>query len=124
MLLKSDKNVLGYYKKGRQVALIIYTHMLQSSDCVLSQFTQTLYRDGNCAKCRLTGTFSLGTQRDQRGGGGQIMWQEAINLECAAPGARRLDLNGAQTATETRLNCLIDWPRLQGIFLKPLCVDQ
>lgn len=61
---------------------------------------------------------------ETRGGGGPILWREAINLECAAPGAGRLDLNGPQPATETRLNCLIDWPRLQGIFLKPLCADQ
>lgn len=62
--------------------------------------------------------------RTKRGGGGPILGREAINLECVAPGARRLDLNGAQPATETRLNCLIDWPQLQGIFLKPLCADQ
>lgn len=57
-------------------------------------------------------------------GGWPIVWREAINLECAAPGAARLDLNGPQPAAETRLNCLIDWPRLQGIFLRPLCADQ
>lgn len=66
-----------------------------------------------------------GRQREVGGAVGALfLQQEAINLECAAPGAGRLDLNGPQPATETRLNCLIDWPRLQGIFLRPLCADQ
>lgn len=59
-----------------------------------------------------------------RGGGGRFPWQVAIDLECAALGAGRLDLKGTQPATQTRLNCLIDWPQVEGIFLKPLCVDQ
>lgn len=67
---------------------------------------------------------SKGVPQETRGAGEPILGREAIHLESAALGAGRLDLNGAQPATETRLNCLIDWPRLQGIFLKPLCADQ
>lgn len=63
------------------------------------------------------------TKEVGRGGWG-LLWREAINLEGAALGPARLGLNRPQPATGTRLNCLIDWPRLQGIFLRPLSADQ
>lgn len=53
-----------------------------------------------------------------------IVEKEAINLGWTGAGAVRLDLNGARPAKEDGLNCLIDWARLQGIFLRPLCADQ
>lgn len=56
------------------------------------------------------------------GWGLAILWQEPINLECAALGPGRVRL---KWAAQARLNCLIDWPRLRGIFLRrPPSADQ
>lgn len=92
--------------------------------CIITVYTGALSRWELCEMQTHSYLFPRYTGGPEGRWWAYFVRQEAINLECVAPGAPRLDLNGAQPATETRLNCLIDWLRLQGIFLKPLCADQ
>lgn len=124
--LNNNKSVLiVLFLRGGEVQLSCsFQKIPQWMDFLFSQVSQELYWDDNCAKCTLTVTFSPRCREQTGGGGGLILWWEAINLEGAAQGAGRLDLNGTAAARDRGLIVWLIGCDCEAYFLKPPCADQ